>query len=105
MPDNHTHAIVGADWARCEVASRLSEDRSNRVLLVEAGGEDSSPLTRIPIGAGQMLRKGLHGWRLHANHEEAGERREFRPRGKVIGGSSSINGMQYFRGNPADFDY
>ncbi|MET4262423.1 choline dehydrogenase [Bradyrhizobium sp. S3.12.5] len=105
MPDHYTYVIVGAGSAGCAMAARLSEDSSNRVLLLEAGGEDWNPLIRIPIGTGQMLRKGLHGWRLHADHKEAGGRREFWPRGKVIGGSSSINGMQYLRGDPADFDH
>jgi choline dehydrogenase len=106
MAENYTYIIVGAGSAGCVVAARLSEDPSNRVLLLEAGGEDWNPMIRIPLGSGQMLRKGgLHGWKLHADHKEADGRREFWPRGKVIGGSSSINGMQYLRGHPKDFDH
>ncbi|WP_439406587.1 GMC family oxidoreductase [Bradyrhizobium sp. DASA03076] len=105
MSERSTYVIVGAGSAGCVMAARLSEDPSNRVLLLEAGGEDWSPLIRIPIGTGQALRKGgLYGWKMHAEHKEAGGRREFWPRGKVIGGSSSLNGMQYLRGDRADYD-
>ncbi|MFK4719161.1 choline dehydrogenase [Bradyrhizobium niftali] len=106
MSKRYTYIIVGAGSAGCALASRLSGETSNRVLLLESGGEDWSPLIRIPIGTGKMLRRGgVHGWSLFTEPSEAvAGRREFWPRGRVIGGSSSLNGMQYLRGNPADYD-
>lgn len=107
MSEHYTYVMVGAGSAGCVLASRLLEYPSNRVLLLEAGGEDWNPLVHIPIGTGKLLRRGgLHGWKLFAEYDQAlAGRREFWPRGRVIGGSSSINGMQYLSGHLADYDH
>lgn len=103
--ERYTYIIVGGGSAGCVLASRLSEDRSNRVLLVEAGGHDWNPLIRIPIGTGKLRRKGLHSWLHFAEpSEELAGRRIASLGGRVIGGSSSINGMTYVRGHSTDYD-
>jgi choline dehydrogenase len=105
MSERYTYVIVGAGSAGCVMASRLPEDPSNTVLLLDAGGEDWNPLIRIPIGTGQMLRKrGLYGWKLHAEHKECGGRREFWP----PQGDSRIIADQWHavpQGRPAEYDY
>ncbi|MGY4353037.1 choline dehydrogenase-like flavoprotein [Bradyrhizobium sp. GM7.3] len=102
--ERYTYIVVGSGSAGCVLASRLSEDPSNSVLLLEAGGEDC--LIRIPIGTGKLLRNGLHGWPLFTEPSDAlAGRRVFWPRGRVIGGTSSINGMVYVRGHQSDYDH
>ena len=99
------YIIVGAGSAGCVLANRLSADGNNRVLLLEAGASDNNPLIQIPLmtrllytmpslnwGYDTWEQQSLHGRRIHW------------PRGKVLGGSSSINGMVYIRGHPSDFD-
>ena len=99
------YVIVGAGSAGCTLAGRLTEDASVRVLLLEAGGWDNDPWIKIPLGFGQIRKKRLHDWGYFSEPQESvgGRRIECR-RGKVIGGSSSINAMGWVRGHPSDFD-
>ncbi|WP_210256083.1 choline dehydrogenase [Chelativorans sp. Marseille-P2723] len=97
--------IVGAGSAGCVLAERLSAEPSNRVLLLEAGGRDWNPLFRVPLMTGVLLRNRYANWFYTSEPEpNLGNRRIFWPRGKVLGGSSAINGMVYTRGTRADYD-
>lgn len=98
------YVIVGAGSAGCVLAARLSEDPDADVLLLEAGGEDRASELHVPAMFPLVFKSGLD-WDLLGEREPGlGDRRLYLPRGRVIGGSSSINAMIYLRGNRADFD-
>jgi choline dehydrogenase len=98
------YVLVGAGSAGCTVASRLSETGAS-VILLEAGPSDWYPMIHIPAGMRSLLRNPLVNWNYTTEPETgSGERRIAWPRGRTLGGSSSINGMLYVRGAPADFD-
>jgi choline dehydrogenase-like flavoprotein len=99
------YIIVGAGTAGCVLANRLTASGEHRVLLLEAGGADRSPWIRIPIGYARTFHDPRYNWMYEAQPDPGlDNRRAFWPRGKVLGGSSSINAMIYVRGQPADFD-
>lgn len=102
---DYTYIIVGAGSAGCVLANRLSENPAHKVLLVEAGPSDNSFLVHMPKGFGKLLSDPKRAWFYQTEPEPAtGDKPEFWARGKMLGGSSSINGMVYIRGNPGDFD-
>ncbi|VVE13232.1 glucose-methanol-choline oxidoreductase [Pandoraea horticolens] len=105
MQTTFDYIIVGAGSAGCTLANRLTEDRDVRVLVLEAGGWDRDPWIHIPLGWGKILTKRLHDWMYDCEPEEnVGGRSVECARGKVIGGSSSVNAMAHVRGNRADFE-
>jgi len=103
--NNYDYVIVGAGSAGCVLANRLSADAGKRVLLLEAGPSDWSPLIHMPAGLARLVNQRSVNWNYHTEPEPAlNQRRLWWPRGKTLGGSSSINAMCYVRGVPADYD-
>jgi choline dehydrogenase-like flavoprotein len=99
------YVVVGAGTAGCALAARLSENREHRVCLIEAGGSEQHPYIRIPAAVGAAIMSPKFGWGLATVPQpHLNDRKVFLPRGKVLGGSGSINGMAYYRGPAADFD-
>jgi choline dehydrogenase len=97
--------IVGAGSAGCVLAGRLSENPNNRVLLLEAGGRDWHPFIHVPAGLAKLIHLESINWAYETEPQaELGGRRLYWPRGRVLGGSSSINAMCYCRGHPKDYD-
>jgi choline dehydrogenase-like flavoprotein len=101
----YDHVIVGAGSAGCVLAHRLSANPANRVLLLEAGGRDWHPFIHMPAGLAKLVNNKRINWDYYTEPEPAlAHRRLWWPRGKVLGGSSSINAMCYTRGAPGDYD-
>jgi len=103
--ENFDYVIIGAGTAGCVMAARLSEDPAVRVLLLEAGPPDTNPLISIPLGMGKMHAWHMFDWGYQTDPEPRLANREIEAtRGRVLGGSSSVNVMAYTRGHPGDYD-
>ena len=103
--ESYDYIVVGAGSAGCVLADRLSAEGRHRVLLLEHGGSDAGPFIQMPAALSYPMNMRRYDWGYRAEPEpQLGGRRLACPRGKVIGGSSSINGMVYVRGHACDFD-
>lgn len=103
--ENVDYIIVGAGSAGCILAERLSADQETTVLLLEAGSADSSPWVRLPLGYGKLISSARHTWQFATEPDDGLNGRSiFWPRGRLLGGSGSINAMVYCRGLAADYD-
>jgi choline dehydrogenase len=101
----YDYVIVGAGSAGCVLANRLSADGKNSVLLLEAGPKDTNIWIHVPLGYGKLFKEKSVNWMYQTEPEpELHGRQVFQPRGKVLGGSSSINGLLYVRGQHEDYD-
>src|ERR1700693_597313 len=105
MADEFDYIVTGAGSAGCVLANRLSASGKHRVLLLEAGGKDSSFWIHVPMGYAKTFIDPRVNWMFESEPEERlNNRTMYQPRGKVLGGTSSINGMIYMRGHAADYD-
>jgi choline dehydrogenase len=103
--DTYDFIVTGAGSAGCAVAGRLSESGKYRVLLLEAGAKDTNPWIHVPLGYTKTYTDPRVNWMFDSEPEkELNGRTLYQPRGKVLGGTSSINGMVYMRGTPTDYD-
>src|SRR5437762_3372426 len=97
--------VVGAGSAGCVLAHRLTESGRHKVLLLEAGPEDSYPWIHIPIGYGKTMFHPVYNWGFYTDPDPGMKGRKlYWPRGRCLGGSGSINGLIYVRGQPEDYD-
>jgi choline dehydrogenase len=105
-PDSYDYIIVGAGSAGCVLANRLTESGKHRVLLLEAGPPNQHPWLHIPLGYGRLFTNTRYNWCYETEPQpECHGRNVIAPRGKTLGGSSSINGLIYIRGQAEDFDH
>ena len=102
--DTFDYIVVGAGSAGCVLANRLSENGRFRILLVEAGPGDGTPLISMPKGFGALLQSKSHVRHFDVEHQDKSMRKEVWPKGMTLGGSSSVNGTLYVRGQPQDYD-
>lgn len=105
MAESFDYVIVGGGSAGCVLAGRLSEDPDVSVALIEAGGEHDRFLVNMPLGYGKTINSPEYSWQIHSEPEQSVYGRSFyHPRGRLLGGSSSINGLLYIRGQHQDYD-